>query len=162
MAKTSTAYSAQATVPFEPSRHVVNLPARKCRGTKPPSAPPPPLVATRSVIPAIEGMEARHLSRIDAPPPYEQLDKNPPVIDPMLSRSSMIGRDTRESATSTHETSLNYHHGQSTSPAPPTAASPPIAIIDQRCTISGHQPKTHYGTVGIIAGIVFFPWGLFW
>ncbi|WWC85997.1 uncharacterized protein L201_000868 [Kwoniella dendrophila CBS 6074] len=26
----------------------------------------------------------------------------------------------------------------------------------------GHSPKTEYGTIGIIAGIVFFPWGLFW
>ncbi|WWC66740.1 uncharacterized protein I206_100645 [Kwoniella pini CBS 10737] len=26
----------------------------------------------------------------------------------------------------------------------------------------GHSPKTVYGTMGIVAGVLFFPWGLFW
>ncbi|KAK4685659.1 hypothetical protein P7C73_g4488, partial [Tremellales sp. Uapishka_1] len=35
-------------------------------------------------------------------------------------------------------------------------------IDDIDCEKQGHKPKRTYGAVGIAAGIVFFPWGLFW
>ncbi|ORY22685.1 hypothetical protein BCR39DRAFT_550987 [Naematelia encephala] len=41
-----------------------------------------------------------------------------------------------------------------------TPLSPVSAEI--QCLQLGHRKKTRYGPIGIIAGIVFFPWGLFW
>ncbi|WVQ62477.1 uncharacterized protein L199_000617 [Kwoniella botswanensis] len=65
---------------------------------------------------------------------------------------------------------------QSTSVIPPPSqtsilSNPDIDVTEARdnhlsqisCTDpSGHSPKRQFGKIGIIAGIVFFPWGLFW
>ncbi|WRT63902.1 uncharacterized protein IL334_000828 [Kwoniella shivajii] len=70
------------------------------------------------------------------PPPYEEVK---PYRDPTNPRqpseqTQIMSPDSKEN---------KNHYGQ---------------CIDN----VGHSPHTKYGTVGIIAGIVFFPWGLFW
>lgn len=38
----------------------------------------------------------------------------------------------------------------------------PANPLNAECATSGHRLKRHYGLVGLVGGLMFFPWGLFW
>ncbi|WWD09129.1 hypothetical protein V865_007251 [Kwoniella europaea PYCC6329] len=78
------------------------------------------------------------------PPTYEQVEKLDALPD-------------REAIPPPPQTSIVYN--------PETAVGGTLVnLISQiNCTDpSGHSPKRQFGKIGIIAGVVFFPWGLFW
>ncbi|WVW82019.1 hypothetical protein I302_104024 [Kwoniella bestiolae CBS 10118] len=92
----------------------------------------------------------RNMDRVPSgpPPTYEQvekLDSLPQALPHAVPHSH-----------------LQHHDGIETE-ATDFDATKRTSLSQVICTDPlGHRPKTKYGTVGIIAGIVFFPWGLFW
>nr|XP_018266886.1 uncharacterized protein I303_00866 [Kwoniella dejecticola CBS 10117]OBR89044.1 hypothetical protein I303_00866 [Kwoniella dejecticola CBS 10117] len=97
------------------------------------------------------------------PPSYDQVQKYTSPIDP-TPRTEEIYHVRVDDQTVSINPGREYgfmHHSDSNASlvrVPVSEARP-----DAKCTDpSGHSPKTVYGAVGIIAGIVFFPWGLFW
>ncbi|KAK8861741.1 hypothetical protein IAR55_002564 [Kwoniella newhampshirensis] len=92
-------------------------------------------------------------SRIGSPPPYSQVDKQHTPFDLVTYNSG------REKTSPTHSRQGSL---APLSPAFQAELCPPQIFGTDECLARGHEPKRKYGAVGIIAGIAFFPWGLFW
>ncbi|OCF45149.1 hypothetical protein I317_00951 [Kwoniella heveanensis CBS 569] len=107
----------------------------------------------------------------ESPPPYEVVKQYPSPIDPSPSSSpssldSIARIDGHEVGTAPArpvQVGLQTHASRISSTSSVLARDATAsATVDERCALLGHEPKTRYGAVGIIAGVVFFPWGLFW
>ncbi|WWD16340.1 hypothetical protein CI109_100766 [Kwoniella shandongensis] len=91
--------------------------------------------------------------RTTSPPPYSQVDRQTTPVDV---GSYNLKRDKSSSTTGRPVSRI-------LSPAFQAELCPPqIYAQPTECIANGHIRKRKYGTKGIIAGIVFFPWGLFW
>jgi hypothetical protein len=110
------------------------------------------------VSPSIGEASRQSLSE-SAPPAYASIEKASGPYDTVASdQAHSIPADAGRSV-------ALKRHGRGVAYAESTVCNElghKVYSLQRIRSLADNQEKRRYGTVGIIGGIVFFPWGLFW